>query len=77
MLKYPRDRYQRPADLVADLLAFADDVGIELSGPRPLAVPASESQSRRLIDHLPWLVPIAIFALLVAALRLRPSGTEA
>ena len=31
----------------------------------------------RLIDHLPWLVPIAIFALLVAALRLRPSGTEA
>ena len=76
MRKDPRDRYQRPADLVADLLAFADDAGIELSGPRPLVVPASEPQSRRLIDHLPWMVPIAIFALLVAALRLRPSGSE-
>ena len=39
MRKDPLERYQRPAELVADLLAFADDVGIELSGPRPLVTP--------------------------------------
>lgn len=77
MRKDPDDRYQRPADLVADLLAFSDDAGIELSGPRPLVAVPAEPPSRRLIDHLPWLVPLAIFGLLVAALRLRPSGGEA
>ncbi len=77
MRKDPAARYQRPAELVADLLAFADEDGIELSGPRPLVVPPAEQQHRRrLVDHLPWLVPVAMFGLLVAALRLRPADGE-
>ncbi len=76
MRKDPLERYQRPAELVADLLAFADDVGIELSGPRPLVTPPVFQSGRRLVDHLPWLVPVAIFGLMVAALRLRPQGSE-
>jgi hypothetical protein len=76
MRKEPRERYQRPAELVADLLAFADDTGIELSGPRPLVAAPPTQAGRRLVDHLPWLVPVAIFGLLVAALRLRPPGSE-
>ena len=77
MRKEPLDRYQRPAELVADLLGFADDAGIELSGPRPLVVPPPVRRRHRLVDHVPWLVPVVIFGLLVAALRLRPSGGEA
>lgn len=77
MRKDPLARYQRPAELVADLLAFADDAGIELTGPRPLVVAPPDRQGRRLIDHVPWMVPVAILALLVAMLRMRPQRDDA
>jgi hypothetical protein len=71
MKKDPAERYQRPAELVADLVAFADDAGIEVAGPRPVVVPTVEPPARRLGDHLPWIVPVAVLGALIAALWLR------
>jgi hypothetical protein len=69
MEKDPLDRYQRPAVLVADLLACAEADGIRLSAPRPagpvVAAPAPAA------SRLPWLVPLALLAALVAGLWLR------
>jgi len=75
MEKKPRDRYQRPADLVADLVAAADDLGIELAAPRtvPAAVPAAP-RARRPGVHLPWIVPLAGLGLIVGGLWLRSAA---
>ncbi len=67
MAKKPGDRYQRPADLVADLAALAADQGIVLAAPRG---PRS-AQARPARSVLPWLVPVLALILLVAALWLR------
>jgi serine/threonine protein kinase len=72
MRKDPADRYQRPADLMADLLAFADGAGIELSVPRPVVPPSVGRRGWRLVEQLPWLVPLAVLGLVVAALRWGP-----
>ena len=58
MEKDPADRHQRPAELVADLLACADAEGISLVGPRP-AVAVSPPARRDRRAALPWLVPLA------------------
>lgn len=68
MEKDPADRYQRPADVVADLLAVADDLGIEVTSPRPAATVAAEPDSPGLARHLPWLIPLAGLALVVGGL---------
>ncbi len=72
MRKDPADRYQRPAELIADLLACADDAGIELSVPWPAPAPAAGRRAWSIVDQLPWLVPLAVFGLLVAGLRWLP-----
>jgi serine/threonine-protein kinase len=71
MAKSPGDRYQRPADLSADLTAFADDQGIELAIPRgrPAAV-----VPRRVASVLPWLVPLAALGTIVVALWLQAAA---
>jgi serine/threonine protein kinase len=75
MEKDPADRYQRPADLVADLVAFADDAGIELAVPRPVAVPPEPAAWRRPVtaSNLPWLLPLLGLVLVVGMLWLRSS----
>jgi len=68
--KSPADRYQRAADLVADLLAFADAEGIRPTGVTgPVAAAAEPTAPRPSL--LPWLVPLALLAAVVAALWIR------
>jgi len=62
MEKDPADRYQRPAVLAADLLAFADEQRIELGGQRPAPVVAAGSRTRS--GPLPWLLPLLAFGAL-------------
>jgi len=69
MEKDPLDRYQRPAVLVADLLACAEAEGYSITtGPAGLAEPplAAAGPSR-----LPWAVPTVILILIVGGLWLR------
>jgi serine/threonine-protein kinase len=69
MEKDPDARYQRPADLVADLLAFAEDQGIEVAASRSAAVATvtvAAGPPRPAV--LPWLVPLLGLAAVVLAL---------
>jgi hypothetical protein len=74
MEKDPKDRYQRPAELIADLVAMAEDLGIELSTPRPTATPATEPAPRPVPVHLPWLLPLLGLLAVVGSLWLRAAG---
>jgi hypothetical protein len=72
MEKVPEDRYQRPAELIADLLSIADDYGIDVTASRSATVAVAESsvepeQARR-ASWVPWLVPLLGLAATVAAL---------
>ena len=75
MEKNPEDRYQRPAELVADLVTMADDLGIELANPRPASITVVEPVNRPAALHLPWLVPLVGLVAVVAGLALRTATT--
>lgn len=75
MAKDPHDRYQRPAALVADLLAFADEQGIGLVTPRPAIAAVPVEPRRPQASRLPWIVPLTGLAALVGWLWL--SGAAA
>jgi hypothetical protein len=76
MEKNPKDRYQRPADLVADLTTMADDLGIELASPRPAAASSVETIAHPATSvHLPWLIPLLGLVAVVGGLWLRTTGT--
>jgi hypothetical protein len=75
MEKDPKDRYQQPADLVADLTTMADDLGIELSVPRPAAAAVVEQADHTMPVHLPWLIPLLGLAAVVGGLWLRSAGS--
>jgi len=67
MAKDPADRYQRPAELAADLAAFAAAEAIPLGVPRiaaQIVAPPPRPQSAR----LPWLVPLVGLLAVVAVL---------
>jgi serine/threonine protein kinase len=69
MEKDPADRYQRPAVLAADLLAFADEQRIDLGGQRPVVVTVPGPHGRS--GPLPWLLPLLALAALVLGLWLK------
>ena len=71
MEKDPEDRYQRPAQLVADLVSMADDLGIELASPRPTAAVVVEPEKRPATRHLPWLLPLVGLLAVIGGLWLR------
>jgi hypothetical protein len=72
MEKDPLDRYQRPAVLVADLLACAEAEGYAIASPRPAAVVVgAEPQAD---SRLPWLVPALALAVTVGGLWLRSAS---
>jgi serine/threonine-protein kinase len=82
MEKDPHERYQRPAVLVADLVACAEENGIELaSAGRAMPAVVAERQPPKSV--LPWLMPVFGLVLIVAALWLkaaadrRPAATPA
>jgi serine/threonine protein kinase len=70
MEKDPDDRYQHPAELVAALADVAADRGIELPLPTTTLVPRQRRRPWRLVDHLPWMIPLLGFAAVVAGLWL-------
>jgi serine/threonine protein kinase len=73
MEKDPLDRYQRPAVLMADLGAFADDQGLVLSAGRP-AQQVAATPLRSTASRLPWLVPVVGLLALVAVLWIRATA---
>jgi serine/threonine protein kinase len=68
MAKDPADRYQRPADLIADLLGIAEQEGIDVSASRSSTVAAVEpapAVAGERASPLPWMLPVAGLALMV------------
>jgi hypothetical protein len=79
LAKAPQHRYQRPDDLVTDLLAFAARYGLEVPSSsvtqRRSAVPA---ETPRWVRHLPWLLPLGMLGVAVLGLALfGPAGDDA
>jgi serine/threonine protein kinase len=75
MAKDPTDRPQRPATLVAELMAFADAEGISLVAPRPTMTLPPTVSPLSAPSLLPWLVPLGALLALVGWLwieSLRP-----
>ncbi len=76
MAKQPEERYQQPSQLEAELLAIADEEGIDLTAGRP-TLEAEPAAGRRVRDSLwPWLAAAGCLAALVAGLAV-PSNEEA
>jgi len=73
MEKDPADRYQRPAVLVADLVAFAEEHQLSVSTPR-LAGPVVDESSGSLLQRVPWLVPVAALLAIVAGLWIKTAA---
>lgn len=73
MAKDPRDRYQRPAVLVADLVACAEENGIELASA-VRAMPAVAAERPPANRVLPWLMPVLGLLLVVAVLWLKAAA---
>jgi serine/threonine-protein kinase len=69
MEKDPADRHQRPAELVADLVAFAEAEGLRLPGGVPASSAVVEPVSGPAL--LPWLIPLLALGATVAALWIR------
>jgi len=70
LAKDPRHRYASPADLVADLLTLADQVGLQPVGPGArMWLAPRRSRLELLYRHLPWLVPAAALLGIVLLLR--------
>lgn len=72
MAKDPNDRQQRPAELIADLVGIADEEGIDVAASSPATAAAVEAVAQTTAppaaSALPWLVPLAGLAAVVAAL---------
>ena len=77
MEKDPAARYQRPADLVAELIAFADTHGHAIAATRPVMPPMAPSPPQRPAARLPWLVPVLGLAATIAALWYQAASTRA
>jgi len=71
LAKDPRQRYQHPGELVEDLLALAEHLGLRLRdhSRRWLVVPRYPRVSP-LRRHLPWLAPMAALVCIVLAMDL-------
>lgn len=71
LAKDPRRRYQTSGELIADLLALSEQVGLRTPlGVRAAHVAPLPSEMSSLERHLPWLAPIALLLLVVAGLDL-------
>lgn len=74
MQKDPADRYQHPEELVEDLAGLAKDHGIAVNLARPTTALDRPVGTLHVGEHLPWVVPLACLAAIVAALWWTGSG---
>ena len=74
MAKRPEDRFERPAALEVELLAIADDEGIDLSVPRSAIEIAPVVKRRQAGVVWPWAVAIGCLGALVAWLALQETS---
>ena len=77
MEKDPVNRYQRPADLVTDLLSFAEAHGHMVVAQRPAAATAAPAAPPRPVTRLPWLVPVLGLAATIGGLWYQAAATRA
>lgn len=71
LAKSPADRYQRPRDLIGELVAVADQ--LDISGIHPVGPLWTANELRRVRfweRHLPWLVPVTILILAAVGIQL-------
>lgn len=69
LAKDPRRRYQDATELVEDLLALAEQIGLRPLGPgRTVWVTPREPSVSFLQRHLPWIAPIAALLCIVVLL---------
>lgn len=66
LAKDPLRRYQRPDELIADILSLAEQTGFELPGSDRPGWPAPANTARPAASftrHLPWMMPIGLLLL--------------
>ncbi len=74
MEKDPADRFQRPMDLVAELVDFADEEGYSLSAAR--ATPATVAPTQLQPSRLPWILPLVLLVGFVGILWMRSAAVR-
>ena len=68
LAKNPVQRYQQPCELIDELAALGEQLGMQLSSSRTIWVPPRPIPAARWQHHLPWAVPLAALCLIVLAL---------
>ncbi len=71
LAKSPEKRYQSPEELVADLTGIAGRHGLQATVPNgPIWISPSEVQPTFWQRHLPWIAPVVVLLVVVAAMGL-------
>ncbi len=70
LAKNPAQRYQRPAELTAELAALGEKLGLNLGSSHPVYVPPPPTPLAAWSHHLPWIVPLAALFAIVLLLDL-------
>jgi serine/threonine protein kinase len=69
LAKNPAQRYQQPGELIDDLAALGEKLGMQLNASRAVwAAPRPDGPIARWQHHLPWVVPLAALLLIFVAL---------
>ena len=69
MAKQPAQRYQRPAELVAALVAASQSLGLATPVSHRVALPQRTLWAGSLSNHIPWLVPVGLLFVIVLGLE--------
>ncbi|UUO05014.1 protein kinase [Blastopirellula sp. J2-11] len=59
--KNPQDRYQTPAEFIAEMLLFCEDLGIHLQHGGGMTIAADVQPPTIVERHFPWIAPILAF----------------
>ncbi len=72
LAKNPAQRFQQPQELIVELAALGEQLGMQLSSPRAMWVPppGSPRPALKWERHLPWAVPLGALVLIVLLLDL-------